>query len=397
MIGCMDFRLHIPGPWLQCKDFAELFGSLVLGFSPKPPDSIHPNDHADEATAFLETLEKRIAEADEKAAEEHADRANSKKVIAREMGYLKDANIDISTNQPFTVGFAVDPFKAVLLPLQRHLDLVCKYLRLARWVLCWEECYISFWLTLFCFICSVVSLFVPWFFLFQWMSRLVVWTFLGPWMKLVDILYFGRWQNLSDQELEGKRLAKRLAAREKRKRAHQEALSRARIKREKAVKLQAMKTYMFGKHIVHIPVLKQDRFKDVPRPESYARPYRPRHRPLSEIAMEEAGYHRTRLPGQHFVARRPSLRGGEDIIPRMPTIRFTDAPVGQAIKQRQLVDRTAPAGNLVPGSGPESTIWVYLKLATLLVVSVVFSWFMIPLCFGVVERLLLQGQLAPQT
>jgi len=52
---------------------------------------------------------------------------------------------------------------------------------------------------------------------------------------------------------------------------------------------------MFGKYITNIPILKQDRYKDKPLPESYAVPYKPDPLPLADLAMKEAGYSRARL------------------------------------------------------------------------------------------------------
>ena len=377
MLGTMDYRLHTPDPWLNCKDFAEFFAALLIGFSPKSADSIEQNENAEEAKAFVKRMEKRIADAEEKAAQEYEENARAQEELEREMEDIGDTSGDISTNRT-AGGFSVDPFKAVLSPVQQNLAMVCKYLRLMRWIVYWEECYISFWITAGCFMISAVFVFVPWFFLVKWTSRFVVWTFFGPWMKLLDIFYFSKLKDLSEDEIE----AQRLAAREKRRLATEEALSQARIKREKAAKLEAMKTYMFGKYIARVPVLKEDRFKDIPRSESYAVPYKPTPIPLSEIAMQEAGYHRTRLPGQHLVG---------DMIPRMETVSFTEAPVGQPIKQRNLVDRDAPAGVIF--GGPESTTQAYIKIGSLVLVSSIISWLAVPFFSGLIDKLL--GSLQP--
>ena len=59
-----------------------------------------------------------------------------------------------------------------------------------------------------------------------------------------------------------------------------------------------MKKCMFG--IMNVPILKEDRWQDFPRPESSAVPYNPKPLALAELAMTEAGYHRIRVPGQHL-------------------------------------------------------------------------------------------------
>jgi hypothetical protein len=79
---------------------------------------------------------------------------------------------------------------------------------------------------------------------------------------------------------------------EKKAISRSDAVREARIKRENNVKLKVMKRFMFGKY---------DRYRDMPLPESTAVPYTAQPVPLSELAMQEAGYHRTRLPGQNLV------------------------------------------------------------------------------------------------
>ena len=369
MLATMDYRLHTPDPWLRCRDFAELLGALVLGFSPKQPETIEKNENAEVARAFRAKVKKRIEDAEEAAAKEYEENLKAQEALEKENEDIGDPG-DISTTRKGG-GFSVDPFKSILFPVQQSLAVVCQYLRLLRWIMYWEECYISFWLTAGCFLVSIIFLFVPWFFLLKWSSRLVIWIFFGPWMKLVDIFYVSKLENLTEEERDKQKLANRL----KRQLETEDARSDARIKREKATKLKAMKTYMFGKYIARIPVLKEDRFKDIPLAESYAVPYKPTPLPLSEIAMQEAGYHRTRLPGQHLVG---------DMIPRMEDVGFTDAPIGQAIKQRNLVDRDAPAGLI--GFGPESTTKAYIKLGSLVLVSAIISWFTVPLFSGLIDK-----------
>ncbi|KAL7573033.1 hypothetical protein ACA910_018725 [Epithemia clementina (nom. ined.)] len=381
MLATMDYRLHTPDPWLNCKDFAEFIWALIFGYSPKPPASIEKNQNAEQAKAFIAQMQKRIEAAEAAAAQDYEENARAQEELEKEMEDIGDTSGDISTNRKGG-GFSVDPFKAVLFPVQKNLAMLCKYLRLVRWIVYWEECYLSFWFTLGCFLISIAFLFVPWFFIMKWTSRLIVWSLLGPWMKLLDIFYFHKLKNLSEVELE----KKKKAAREKRRLANEGYLSEARIKREKAAKLQSMKTYMFGKFIARVPVLKEDRFKDIPLSESYAVPYKPVQLPLSEIAMQEAGYHRTRLPGQHLVG---------DMIPHMETVSFTDAPVGQAIKQRKLVDRDAPAGILF--SGPESTTQAYIKIGSLVLLSSIITWFAVPFFSGLIDKLLISLQKLPQS
>jgi hypothetical protein len=116
-------------------------------------------------------------------------------------------------------------------------------------------------------------------------------------MKLVDIYYVREIESRTEEEIENQKLKERA----QRRLATTVAVSEARVKREDAAKLKAMKKHMFGKYITRVPILKEDRYRDMPLPESTATPFRPTPISLSELAMQEAGYHRTRLPGQHLI------------------------------------------------------------------------------------------------
>jgi hypothetical protein len=98
-------------------------------------------------------------------------------------------------------------------------------------------------------------------------------------------------EEIASQKMKTKRLKQKFLA---------EAIEKARIERERAVKLKAMKQFLFGKFIMKVPVLKEDRWTDLPLPESFAVPYAPKRLALAELAMKEAGYHRIRVPGQHL-------------------------------------------------------------------------------------------------
>lgn len=118
----------------------------------------------------------------------------------------------------------------------------------------------------------------------------------GPWMKAVDVFYYSRIQPLSEDELEEREKFQRLQRQE----LTSKAATANRIKRENAAKLRDIKKFMFGDYITKVPVLKADRHRDAPLPESQAVPYVPKPLQLADLAMREAGYKRTRLPGQHL-------------------------------------------------------------------------------------------------
>jgi hypothetical protein len=168
-------------------------------------------------------------------------------------------------------------------------------MRHVKFVVIWEECYISFWVVTGCLLLAVVFLFVPWMFIIRWSARLVVWMLFGPWMKLVDRFYVSKIQPPTDEEIETHRQKER----EKRQYSTSAAITEARIKQENAAKMEAMKKFIFGKYITRVPILKEDRYRDVPLPESTAVPFTASR--ITGNERRDAMYQRMRLPGQHLV------------------------------------------------------------------------------------------------
>ncbi len=292
MIATNVYRRSLPDVWMQCKSFVELVEILVSGRSSFSPHSIEPFQNSEETQAFLEAWTNRIKTAEEKVAKEYEEAMKEREEYEREMEEIGEDVADMSTKSS---GVSIDPFKPILYPVQRNLALVIRYFRTIKYIVSWEECYISFWVTVGCCLLSIAFFFIPWFFVIKWISRIVVWALFGPWMKLVDIYVVGKEPLSEEEEKKQQKINKA-----KRFLRHTKALQVARIKRENANKLKAMKKYLFGKFVIRIPVLKEDRYRDHPLPESSATPYKPDSRSLSELAMEEVGYKKTRVPGQHL-------------------------------------------------------------------------------------------------
>lgn len=301
LLATMDYRRRLPDVWSRCKSYGQLAKVLAIGESQVSPPTIEPYYNYDAAQEFLEAWKQRISDAEEAAARAYDESVKMQEEYANEMEELGVADTDLSTKSD---GLSIDPFKPILFPVQQNLAMVCRYVRHLKYIVFWEECYLSFWLVSGCLILSVIFLFVPWLFLIRWSARVLAWTIFGPWMKLVDVFYIRKLVPLSTDEVEEKKLKER----ERRRQASSTAATELRMRRENAAKLKAMKMYMFGKFITRVPVLKEDRYRDLPLPESMAVPYKPGRVPLSELAMKEAGYGRSRLPGQH-------LSG--DMIPRV--------------------------------------------------------------------------------
>ena len=138
-----------------------------------------------------------------------------------------------------------------------------------RNVYIWEEPYFAFFLTSASLVVGLVFLFVPWAFLIRWTGRIVAWGVFGPHMKLVDIFYYSKLKPATEEE-ESKQLSEYFEG--QRKVAEATALA-ALIETEDAQKLKAIKKLLYGKYIVRVPVVKSERFRDIPLHKSSAKPH----------------------------------------------------------------------------------------------------------------------------
>jgi len=361
MIAITEYRRNSPNPWARSKGFLEMFNMLVLGSSMTTPHDIKPDENKEAAEEFQQQWTKRVKDAEEAAAKAAAEALKRQEEQLKEQEEIGEAEVDISTKGG---GVSINPliaFKPILYPIQQALGTVCNGIRFTRNVIIWEENYFSFWVTLGSFVLAFCCLFVPWAFLIKWTTRIVVWTLFGPWMKAVDVYYVSKLKPLSEEE-EREKKAKES---ETRKEATELAAKNARIKREDATKLKVMKKYRFGKFISKVPILKMDRFPDIPLPNSSATPYKPKPVTIAELAMEEAGRNRTRIPGQQLVG---------DMIPTIEMPGKTDAPVGQAAKHRELLQKGALGAN----KGIESDTAAYAKIGSVVIVAGLVTWFGVP-------------------
>ena len=293
LIAIMGYRRSTANVWDTCWSYVEMVQKVAIGESRSPPDIIKSHERWEEAEAALKAWKKRKEEAIAQAEKDAAKAQEEADELAREEAEIGEANADISTK----TGTGIIGFGPLLFPYQLQLGELCRLLRKGRNVLTWDEPYLAFWIASGSAILAIVCLFIPWFFIIRWTSRILVWTLLGPWMKLVDIFYV---QTLK-VETEEEKKKREVKERDERRLQTSERASQARQVREDAAKLKQMKKYMFGKFAMRVPTLKEDRFTDLPLPQSTATAYKQRALSLAELAMQEAGYNRTRLQGQNLI------------------------------------------------------------------------------------------------
>jgi hypothetical protein len=363
LIAVMGWRRNSANVWTRCYSYSEIMRKLVLGSDLTPPDQIKPFENFDSAKMEMEQWIQRIEQAEKKAEKSYIEAQKAEEERLKELEEIGEADEDIATK--VGGGISIDPVRAALYPIQLILGVVCRGVRVAKNIIIWEEAYLSFWVATGSLVLSIVCLFVPWFWLIKWTSRIIVWTLCGPWMRLVDIFVFSK-EVLPESEEEKK--MRENAEKIKRKLATTEAANQARQVRESTTKMKVMKKYMFGKFAMRVPVIKQDRYADIPLPESSATPYKEKELTLAELAMEEAGYNRTRVPGQTLVG---------DMIPTVVADDFTQAPVGKATANPHKLAKDAP-GASVPQS-TDTTAAAYGKIGALIAVAVAISYVSTPL------------------
>lgn len=181
-------------------------------------------------------------------------------------------------------------------------------------------------------------------------------------MKLVDIFYTSKHKPLSNEEEKAKiELNRKLREQVKNK-----LVREARIKRENAGKLKAMKTYLFGKFTTYIPILKQERYIDFPLPESYAKPYESKKLSLGELAMQEGGKNCERVDGQQLVGDMIQVRVKESI---------SQAQQGRFARNTALL----LDNNVASGIAGDSTKGAIVKISSLAGVAGIASWYAVPI------------------
>jgi hypothetical protein len=357
LIAVMGWRRNSENVWTRCISYAEIMRKIVLGDDMTPPHNIKPFENFEAARAEMAQWVKRVEDSEKKAERAYLEAQKEEEERLKELEEIGEADEDIGTK--VGGGISIDPVRAALYPIQLMLGVVCRAVRVVKNIVTWDEAYFSFWIATGSLILAVVCLFVPWFWLIKWTSRVLVWTIFGPWMKLVDIFYVSTLKPETEEEQKLREQAERI----KRKLAMTEAANRARQVRETTTKMKVMKKYMFGKFAMRIPILKQDRYVDTPLAESSATPYKEKEFTLAELAMKEAGYNRTRVPGQTLVG---------DMIPLISGEAFTEAPIGKATAHPEKLAKHAPGANAVAST--DSTATAYAKIGAVVAVAVAVSY-----------------------
>jgi len=164
--------------------------------------------------------------------------------------------------------------KPVLEPVQLTTLPIVMILRFVRDIAKWDQMYLSFWITTTAIFLTIVSgigiyFIKDWDFIILWAKRIILYGTLSPLNKVVDIFYFSKFDAMSESQKEALTKEKR---RRKRSRFHGNFATGQR-QLEDYMKEEAVKTLMFGPHVITIPsLMTPDRYQGIPNAESYAEP-----------------------------------------------------------------------------------------------------------------------------
>ena len=112
--------------------------------------------------------------------------------------------------------------------------------------------------------------------------------------------------------------------------------------------------FFFGKYLTKVPILRVDRYLDLPLPSSFAKPYVKRQMTFGDVAIEEAAGDNAEVGQQLVGLMIPKIRD----IPRV----------------------VVPRGQLTRGDGGnDSVIFAYTKIGTMAMIAAVVSYVAVPL------------------
>ncbi|CAB9508375.1 expressed unknown protein [Seminavis robusta] len=276
-----EYRRSHPSPWHRGKSFAELLGALLVGticgcLGKCVPNvgntTIEHNENLPAVQAYYDAVKaRREQQAKQKEqAIEHAaqmEQEEMKQQMQIDSSAIEGV-VNIATGPKDSFMGSMNPLKPILHPVQMILYQVCRYLRITKSIVTWEENYYPFWITLCSMLGALLFFFIPWGFILRWVVRIAVWVVLGPWMKLVDWMYFGKLENMTAEE-------KKQMLEDDLRNQYQETLARrmrSEEYKEDMVKLKSMLKYLFGKYLLEVPRFRESRFLDYPLPASTAEP-----------------------------------------------------------------------------------------------------------------------------
>jgi hypothetical protein len=275
-LACQEHSRSHPSPWRHSPHYVTILRGLAL--NEMHPESI-PRDVNKELIA---AYDKKAQERKKKLEEEKEFEKKEDLALKKEMGQgtAGGGEVDITTKGGGgLIPIDLNPLKFVLYPIQLQLGQGVIAMRIVRSIVEWEEPFYAFWITTISFAGCIAISWIPWGWVLRGLFRIILLAAFGPWMAIVDRYYFSENPNLTEEEREAI-IRERLRA--KYEAAMDQGMS-MQISRETALKLQAMKRFMFGEFLLRVPRFMEDQLVDHPLPDSFAVPYNKSTAPLLNI------------------------------------------------------------------------------------------------------------------
>merc|ERR1711933_201685 len=281
MLTLLELQNRNPSRWHKCKSLQEFLEMVIYADTSKYAQSdIKPGENVYEAMSYMNEVE-HDKHSMMVALEEEA------KMQAHHYQMLNRFDTDVTNNKKNIIPIA-KPLKDTFYPYQKQLESLCWAIRFLRNVLVWKLGYYSFWITASSILLAIAFFIIPWSWIVYKISKILIWIFLGPWMKLIDIYYY-------DKE--------KVSRTEKLQRQFYLLLKQQKIEHEKAAKLKDMKSFLFGKYSVNVPIFSSDDLNQTPLAQSSAT-YR--HTNIYDVPTNQ----KVRIFGQQLVGKMiPVIKG----------------------------------------------------------------------------------------
>jgi hypothetical protein len=294
LLAIQSWRNNNPHIWKRTTPFIHILMMMALDKT-APIEKIEENFQKEEADAYEIYMKEREERAQKVALERQEEK---RKLSAEHQGEVVDLDKEGKNEMSTKISFAPSLLLPYLYPLQQLLASMCYYLRIVRNVYLWDESYYAFYLVAGSLVIGTVFLILPWTFILRWLGRLIAYGIFGPHMKALDIFYFSKLLQASEEE-EQKQNLKNMSKIAKRK------AEWTRTQTENALKLKAIRQILFGYFIARVPVINSERFIDFPLSKSYSQTYQ---EPSNNTSVSHV-----RIGGQNL--------SGDLMIPELRTIK----------------------------------------------------------------------------
>ncbi len=270
MLALLELERKRPNPW----DRPPSYGSLLLRFitNRARPETIAEFQDSDADREYMRMLMVRT-ESYKYEMDQMLKELNAEAELQEQMESQRKERASKQKRKRLP---KIQIFKGILEPIYVAILPLVLQIRGVKSVLRWDRFYVAFWITTISALCTLLTVGLIYFYkdmildvTILWAKRIVLYGTLSPLNKILDQVYYRKFDTMTErerEELHKKRL------RHKRNRFRGEYLQRQ-LKLENHLKEQAFKTMMYGPNLLPVPSIDTpERFDSIPLPKSYAMP-----------------------------------------------------------------------------------------------------------------------------